>query len=175
MYPLLLPINIVYEIIFDFFHYWTHRLSHKFKFIYQYIHKLHHKFDSPSIMTALYMNPIDNLFTVILPLVITFYITPHVCTFLWDIFFYRLLVVEIFGHSGKIDTLETPLLNSVFPRYKEIRIYIEDHDLHHSNHDCNFSKKYTIWDKIFKTYKKKNLYVENEKFRNKRLHYHWFE
>jgi len=29
----------------------------------------------------------------------------------------------------------------------------EDHDLHHSLHNCNYAKKFSVWDKMFHTYK----------------------
>ena len=37
------------------------------------------------------------------------------------------------------------------PRLFNIELYTEDHDLHHSRNNCNYSKRFSLWDKIFKT------------------------
>jgi sterol desaturase/sphingolipid hydroxylase (fatty acid hydroxylase superfamily) len=39
-----IPLSFVFEFIFDFFHYWTHRISHTNFFLYKYSHKSHHKY-----------------------------------------------------------------------------------------------------------------------------------
>jgi sterol desaturase/sphingolipid hydroxylase (fatty acid hydroxylase superfamily) len=39
------------------------------------------------------------------------------------------------------------------PRAFNISLYTEDHTLHHSNNNCNYSKRFSLWDKAFGTYK----------------------
>ena len=61
--------------------------------------------------------------------------------------------VEIAGHTGK-KTYPT----SSFPqfpwlvKYLGIELYTENHDLHHRYLNCNFSKRLSLWDKLFGTY-----------------------
>jgi sterol desaturase/sphingolipid hydroxylase (fatty acid hydroxylase superfamily) len=61
--------------------------------------------------------------------------------------------VEIAGHTGKklYPTSSFPQ----FPwlvKYFNIELYTEDHDIHHRLLKYNFSKRLSLWDKIFGTY-----------------------
>lgn len=47
-----IPISFLYEIIFDFFHYWTHIMLHYNKFLYINLHKIHHTYNHPTAIIA---------------------------------------------------------------------------------------------------------------------------
>jgi sterol desaturase/sphingolipid hydroxylase (fatty acid hydroxylase superfamily) len=39
------------------------------------------------------------------------------------------------------------------PKWLNIELYCEDHDIHHSVNNCNYSKRFSLWDKVFGTFK----------------------
>jgi len=45
---LCLPHLLIFEIVFDFFHYWTHRTLHTYGWLYRNVHKHHHVHTAPS-------------------------------------------------------------------------------------------------------------------------------
>jgi sterol desaturase/sphingolipid hydroxylase (fatty acid hydroxylase superfamily) len=65
--------------------------------------------------------------------------------------------VEIAGHTGK-----KSYPTSSFPQFPwitkslNIELYTEDHDSHHRFFKYNYSKRFSLWDKVFGTYKNAN-------------------
>lgn len=63
------------------------------------------------------------------------------------------IFIEISGHSGKkIKATSFPQFMWL-PKIFDIELRTEDHDLHHTLNNCNYSKRFKLWDKIFSTYK----------------------
>lgn len=156
IYDLLLfvPISFIFEVIYDFMHYWIHRLFHYNKLLYKYIHKKHHIKTNTTYLDTYYQNPIDVILSNSIPFCLTLYILGNVSYFQFILLVVYKTAVEIAGHTGK-KTFPT----SSFPqfpwlvKYLGIELYTEDHDLHHRYTNCNFSKRLSFWDKIFGTYK----------------------
>ena len=151
-------ISFLFEIIFDFFHYWTHLLVHKNKLLYQNFHKTHHKFSNPSCITTFYQHPVDIIITNSIPLLFTLYIT-HLCNIFPSYFQYSLIMlyksfVEISGHSGRRIKASSFTQCIWLPRFFNIHLLVDDHDAHHSFNNCNYAKRFTLWDKCFGTYTK---------------------
>jgi len=67
------------------------------------------------------------------------------------------LFIEISGHSGRVSnpSCSFPQFNWL-PKLLNIEQHSEDHALHHTNPNVNFSKQFTLWDKVFGTYQKPN-------------------
>jgi sterol desaturase/sphingolipid hydroxylase (fatty acid hydroxylase superfamily) len=64
------------------------------------------------------------------------------------------IFTEISGHSGK-DINSSCFPQFIYlPKFFSIEMYTEDHDAHHHFNNCNYSKRFTLWDKVFQTYKK---------------------
>jgi len=69
-------------------------------------------------------------------------------------------IVEISGHTGK------DIKQGSFPQFPWLAAYFNislcthDHDIHHRYFDYNFSKRFSLWDKLFGTYRSNN-YCEN--------------
>lgn len=155
-----IPLSFTFEIIFDFFHYFSHRLLHENKFLYKNIHKIHHKFQYPCAITTFYQHPIDILLANSLPTIFAFYLTN---TYFYDnqinsleyhlLMNYKVLV-EISGHCGKITNTSSFSQFIWLPKILGIDLHIKDHDKHHSDNNCNYSKRFSLFDKIFNTYKK---------------------
>ena len=149
-----IPISFYYEIIFDFFHYITHYISHS-KYIYPYTHKLHHKHKYPIPILTFYHHPLDLIITNMIPNLITIYL----CFSNISLFQYKLIstyktFIEISGHSGKQYNGSSFIQFFWLPKFFNIHLKTEDHDLHHSANNCNYGKRFTLYDKIFGTYKK---------------------
>jgi len=158
-YILFFPIMFGFEVIFDFFHYWIHRASHN-GFLYKYLHKTHHKHRYPTGIITFYQDPIDLVLSNSIPSILSFWIL--MCPFGIPINFFQLSLISVFktmveigGHLGKE---MAPLCSCPqfiwLPRWLGWELYVEDHDIHHTDFNYNFAKRFGLWDKIFGTYKK---------------------
>jgi hypothetical protein len=151
-----IPYSFIFEIIFDFFHYLAHRLLHH-KYIYKYLHKKHHKFQHPILITTFYQDPLDLIITNSIPTILTLFIISNIPKISY-LQFHMIIVyknfIEISGHSGKISYPTCSFPQFVWlPKVLHIELYTDDHDLHHSQNNCNYSKRFSLWDKVFGTYK----------------------
>jgi len=150
-----IPLSFLFEIIFDFFHYFSHRLLHH-KYLYKYFHKKHHKFNHPISITTFYQDPMDLLITNSIPTILSVWIISPILQishlqFHWIIVYKNF--VEISGHSGRISYPTSCFPQCIWiPKLLTIELYTEDHDLHHSVNNCNYSKRFSLWDKVFGTY-----------------------
>jgi len=60
--------------------------------------------------------------------------------------------IEISGHSGKdIKSGSFPICIWL-PKLFNIELFTKQHDLHHSKFFYNYSKRFSLWDKVFGTY-----------------------
>jgi sterol desaturase/sphingolipid hydroxylase (fatty acid hydroxylase superfamily) len=65
------------------------------------------------------------------------------------------IFLEISGHTNK-----KLFPNGSFPQFiwlpklLNIQIFTEDHNLHHVLNNCNYGKRFSLWDKLFGTYKR---------------------
>jgi len=98
----------------------------------------------------------DSIMTVSIPTVLAIYLTPYN----FSLFEYVMLSVykqytELAGHSGKKLSPSSSFPQCVWlPKILNIELYSEDHNMHHNLNNCNYSKRFSLWDKIFGTYKK---------------------
>eukprot|EP01134_Creolimax_fragrantissima_P004734 CFRG4734T1 len=60
--------------------------------------------------------------------------------------------VEVAGHTGRVSRASSFPALPILVNYLGIDLHTEDHDLHHSHFNYNFSKRFVLWDKIFQTY-----------------------
>ncbi len=154
-----IPISFFFEIIFDFFHYWTHRAIHQIPFLYKNIHKTHHTYSYPNVFIAYYQHPLDLVLTNLLPTLLSLWILQDICSlqisyYLWTIMNTYKTYIEICGHSGKNIPQTSGYPQCMWlVKFLQIELYTKDHDRHHSLNNCNYSKRFSLWDKIFKTYR----------------------
>lgn len=154
-----IPISFFFEIIFDFFHYWTHRIIHQIPFLYKNIHKTHHTYSYPNVFIAYYQHPLDLVLTNLLPTLLSIWILQDICSlqisyYLWTIMNTYKTYIEICGHSGKNIPQTSGYPQCMWlVKILKIELYTKDHDKHHSLNNCNYSKRFSLWDKIFKTYR----------------------
>lgn len=146
----------VFELIFDLIHYCVHRGCHAVPVLYRNIHKYHHSESSPSAYTSFKLSPPDVILSYSIPFLITFFVTPIPYTNPYEIVLLcnYMKYQEIGGHLGKKLSPTSSFPQFVWlPRCLGIQLYTEDHDLHHQKINCNYSKRFRVWDKIFGTYK----------------------
>lgn len=153
--------SFIFEVVFDFFHYWAHRSAHAIPNLYRLIHKQHHQYHEPTATTAFYMSPLDLILTHCVPLLLTVLTTAQISYFtrIRDMDFMiingYLSYQEVGGHLGRWMSPTSSFAQCIWiPKWLDIELYTEDHDLHHSQIKYNYSKRFAIWDKLFGTYKK---------------------
>lgn len=148
-----IPLSFFFEIILDFFHYFTHRLLHH-KYLYKFLHKKHHKFNHPIPIITFYQDPLDIIISNSLPTIISLKIIPNISYFQFNLIIIYKNFIEIMGHTGKKVYPNTSFVQFIWlTKWLNIQFYVEDHDLHHSLNNCNYSKRFSLWDKVFCTYK----------------------
>lgn len=147
-----IPYSLLFELVLDFFHYWTHRMVHH-RVLYAYTHKKHHKFLHPTTIVTYYQDPLDLLITNSLPTVLTLLLLPFISLPQFHMLLMYKEYIEISGHCGRQLFPSSSFAQCIWlPRLFNIQLYTEEHDLHHSVNNCNYSKRFTLWDKVFGTY-----------------------
>ena len=153
-----IPSSFLFEIVFDFGHYWMHRIIHSNRLLYKYIHKKHHVYHHTSSVTTFYHHPLDLFFTNVCPFILALYIVPLSLYQMAIIDVYKMFI-EISGHTGKkLYPISSFPQFMWLPKYLGIELYSEDHCIHHTHYRYNYAKRFSLWDKLFGTfYKETNL------------------
>lgn len=147
-----IPKSFLLEVVYDFMHYWMHRLSHANKYLYQNFHKYHHSKINITYGDTYYHHPIDFIISNVIPWMIAMYIM-KMSAFQCIVATTYKTIVEVSGHTGKNihqgSFPQFPWLTS----YLHIALYTHDHDAHHRYLNCNYAKRFALWDKIFGTHR----------------------
>jgi len=149
-----IPKSFIFELILDFGHYWAHRIVHMSPILYRIVHKKHHIHNLIDVNTSYSHNASDYLITNMLPMLLSSYLIP-MSKYQFTIQFVYKSLVEIGGHSGKIQKTSSFPQCIWIPRFLGIELTNKDHNQHHINHLSNFSKRFSLWDKLFGTYENK--------------------
>lgn len=158
-FVLFFPIMFCWEVIFDFFHYWAHRMSHD-GVLYKYLHKTHHKHRFPTGIITFYQDPVDLVLSNSFPTMIAFGIVMGLLGIPINYFQLSLIsvwktMIEIAGHLGHVLAPASSFPQFVWlPKWLGWELYVSDHDIHHTDFNYNFAKRFGLWDRVFGTYKK---------------------
>jgi len=150
-----IPMSFQYELLLDLCHYTAHRALHSAPVLYRLIHKKHHAEHYINVYTSFSHTMLDYFITNTIPLVIASYFVP-MSPLMFTIQFCFKILVEIGGHSGKFSKAGSFPQFIWLPRLFKIELTNIDHNEHHINPMVNFSKRFSIWDKVFGTYVNKN-------------------
>ena len=126
------PLN---SILIDILFYTTHRIMHV-GFLYKKFHKKHHEITKPISISALYLHPVDLIFSNFFPVVLPPYILGHglIAFSLW-------IMISIF--------------NTVYISHQGIKNLSEFHDYHHEKSMYNYGAE-LFMDRLFGTLKIKD-------------------
>lgn len=160
-------LSFVWELAFDFGHYWVHRACHASKALYQTVHKTHHQHRSPSPLTTYDHSALDVLASNTAPAMLAFALLAALRAPLrgeaeLQLLFAYKAYVEVAGHSG-VDVRPRSFPQFVWlpacvpcvrspDGYSGIAGHTREHDWHHAVLRCNFSKRFRVWDVVFGTY-----------------------
>jgi len=168
----------IWEIWFDFGHYWGHRMGHYFKWLYEFGHKYHHENISPDAFDGLNITFDDAMLTNWVPHMMSMFLTT---TLIFggrpfSLFEYFLLssyktFVEVTGHVG------VDFKGHSFPMFPPLAYYLgidigtaAYHSLHHRYYTVNYAKRFTLWDRVFGTMKEPPvLYRKSKKQQNEEI------
>lgn len=145
--PLFLSV-VLTIIIFDLLIYIQHIIFHKLTFLWQ-IHRVHHTDLELDVTTAIRFHPIEIVLSMFYKLIAVYLIGPMA----FAIILYEIMLngAALFGHSN---IMLNPKLDSVL---RKIFVTPDMHRVHHSavrkETDSNYGNIFSIWDKVFKTYR----------------------
>jgi len=147
------PKSLCFELIFDLFHNATHWYCHRNAWLFQNVHKRHHLHLHPCALSTFEQDGLDVVLTNFFPMCVTIAIGPHFTLFQLHLQFVYKTSVEVAGHSG-LDVYgsffpQSPMLHEV----SGICLEVHDHDLHHPHSNSNFAKRFSVWDKMFGTFR----------------------
>jgi sterol desaturase/sphingolipid hydroxylase (fatty acid hydroxylase superfamily) len=146
-----IPISFTFEIVFDFFHYCMHRISHTYRPLFKHFHAIHHSQHKINVLTTFHHHPIDLIITNTIPLLLTSRIVPLNTFTLTAIFWYKTWI-ELGGHVGK-DVRSPSFPQCIWmPQILGMELNARDHEMHHIQPNCNFSKRFSLWDRLFGTF-----------------------
>ena len=153
-----IPLSFAFEILYDFFFYWGHRMSHRLGSSW---HKQHHEHVHLMPILAFYNNLSDEVLLYLVPFVLTqrliHVIYPMSALEIATIMTYKVFI-EISGHISCSSNRRCSFPQCVWlPRTLGIELYADDHATHHVNARYNFSKRFALWDRVFDT-----VYTEKE-------------
>ncbi|MDX1480085.1 MAG: sterol desaturase family protein [Woeseiaceae bacterium] len=141
-------------LVYEFCHYWYHRLAHRFDWLWHAGHQMHHSAESLDAFGAYYLHPVDNfMFTSLASLV-----------------FFPVLGLQV--EAGMIGALFLTF-NAMFqhmslrtPRWLGYLIQRpESHSLHHGRgvHRYNYADL-PLWDMLFGTFRNPGQFQEKQGF-----------
>ena len=131
-------------IIHDTYFYWTHRLMHHKK-LFKVFHLVHHKSTNPSPWAAYAFHPLEAIVEAGVFAVFLFTIPVH--TLHLFIFFFLMIVYNVYGHLGY------ELYPNGFNKHwlgKWINTSVS-HNQHHQYFKGNYGLYFTFWDRVMGT------------------------
>ncbi|RLN53486.1 hypothetical protein BBJ29_008963 [Phytophthora kernoviae] len=152
-YALFIPKSLLFEVIFDFFHFAMHWICHYSSWLYQNVHKRHHWHRHPSPLSTYEQDGFDLCLTNVLPFCLAWTLSFSFSELQLHLLFAYKTYVEVAGHSGLevkgFSFPQMPLINNL----TGICLRVHDHDVHHTHPRWNFAKRFSLWDKLFRTFR----------------------
>eukprot|EP01084_Bolivina_argentea_P092981 167243_1 len=151
----------VWEVWFDFGHYWAHRFAHYSKTLYALGHCSHHESVSPDAWDGFNITPDDVFLTTIIPhfgsMLLTYLLFGKrtFSLFEWHLLVSYKALFEVSGHVG------CDFKGHSFPIFPPLACYLgidletaAFHSMHHVYYTCNYAKRFALWDSVFNTIKR---------------------
>ncbi|KAL4170236.1 hypothetical protein KRP22_011140 [Phytophthora ramorum] len=148
-----IPKSLLFEVTFDFFHFAMHWVCHYSTWLYKNVHKRHHQHLHPCPLSTYEQDGVDLCLTNVLPFCLAWSLGVSFSDLQLHLLFAYKTYVEVAGHSGLeikgFSFPQMPLLNNI----TSICLRVHDHDLHHTHPRWNFAKRFSLWDKLFRTFR----------------------
>ena len=142
----------LFELVFDGLFYAAHRLAHT-SWLYPRIHKLHHRHTHDVwLLSSLQMSGADVVLTHTLPVLGALTLVPMAAGVEICIVKTYLLFQELYGHAGVTHRGRNFGPAPFLVQWLGIELRAEDHQRHHIKASCNFSKRFSFFDKVFGTW-----------------------
>lgn len=146
---------LLMELVFDFFHYCSHRLSHTIPALYTRFHKIHHSHHADlHVGSTLQMHPVDGVLTNTMPLLLAVTLIPIQSHWEFHVYMAYKTAQELFGHCGTHIKVKSFPSNPWLVEWLNMDLYIVDHTAHHVDGRCNFGKRLSFWDRVFGTFQR---------------------
>lgn len=135
-------------IIFDFLIYIQHVVFHKYNLFWR-VHRIHHTDLEFDVTTGIRFHPIEIVISMFYKLAAVYLIGPVA---------FAIILYEIVLNAAALFDHSNILLNQKFDRILRTLFVTPDmHRIHHSviryETDSNYGNLFSIWDKVFKTYR----------------------
>uniref|UniRef100_K3W7D5 Fatty acid hydroxylase domain-containing protein n=1 Tax=Globisporangium ultimum (strain ATCC 200006 / CBS 805.95 / DAOM BR144) TaxID=431595 RepID=K3W7D5_GLOUD len=149
-----IPKSLVFEIIFDLFHYAAHWLCHQIPWLYRHVHKRHHLHLHPCPLSTYEQDAVDLCLTNVLPFVLAARLGFPLSRWQLQLMLAYKTYVEVAGHCGlEVKGFSFPQFPWIHDMFTPLSLCVRDHDLHHTHPKYNFAKRFALWDKLFGTFK----------------------
>lgn len=140
-------------LLFDAWMYLWHRMNHVVPFFWMF-HQVHHSDPRMDVTSAVRFHPGE----IFLSILARFVVVPLLGMTLWELALYEsILLPVILLHHSNID-----LTDRVDAALRWAIVSPNMHRIHHSDYqpetDSNFSSVFSWWDRIFKSYRKREDY-----------------
>ena len=147
-----IPKTFVFELAFDFCFYWQHYLLHHVPVLYKNIHKVHHQHSTNISTASVYVLHVGDLVLSTASILVAASVVP-----LYEYQYFTWAVYRILGEqAGHVAVYNSDSCFSQciwLPRLLDIDLNNADHFQHHALNNCNYSKRFSMWDRVFGTFK----------------------
>ena len=147
-----IPKTFVFELAFDFCFYWQHYLLHHVPVLYKNIHKVHHQHSTNISTASVYVLHVGDLVLSTASILVAASVVP-----LYEYQYFTWAVYRILGEqAGHVAVYNSDSCFSQciwLPRLLDIDRNNADHFQHHALNNCNYSKRFSMWDRVFGTFK----------------------
>jgi sterol desaturase/sphingolipid hydroxylase (fatty acid hydroxylase superfamily) len=151
-FPLFIQ-GVIAFLLFDLWMYWWHRFNHEYKFLWNF-HSMHHTDTEMDASTALRFHPGEKIISALLMLLV--FLVLGLDRNAFYIYSFVVSPIILFHHSN----IALPEIIDRFLRYFIVTPNM--HRVHHSKNrretDSNYSTVFSVWDRIFGTYKEVDDY-----------------
>ena len=142
----------LFELAFDVFFYAAHRAVHS-PLLYRHVHKLHHAHTHDvRLISSLQMSAADVVLTHTLPLLAALALVPIAPGLEMSVAKGYLLFQELYGHAGVRHRGKNFGPAPCVASWLGITLRSEDHQRHHINGAVNFSKRFSLCDRLLGTW-----------------------
>jgi len=142
--------TFLWTLVYDFFYYWVHRIFHM-KGVYRLVHAKHHAVQQPYRGITLLHTVSEMVIEILTPTLLSQTVFP-LTDYELIVAYVNIQLMEVAGHSGTAWKTNTFCYLPWLPRLLNVDLRVEDHDAHHAVRRVNYSKQFSLWDKVFGTF-----------------------